>query len=65
MEGAEGEPAKPEPQELIDRLMERLKEAGLGKQAALIVNKYSGYGKTPDETRRLYGELRALLKGRP
>jgi len=65
VEGAEGEPAKPEPQELIDRLMERLKEAGLGKQAALIVNKYSGYGKTPDETRRLYGELRALLKGRP
>jgi hypothetical protein len=55
--------AKPEPQELIDRLIERLKEAGLGKQAAQIVTKYGGYGKYPDETRKLYGELRALLKG--
>jgi hypothetical protein len=61
----EPEPAKPEPQELIDRLIERLKEAGLGKQAALIVTKYGGYGKTPDETRKLYGELRALLKRHP
>lgn len=55
--------AKPEPQELIDRLIERLKEAGLGRQAAQIVMKYGGYGKQPDETRKLYGELRALLKG--
>ncbi|WP_299432122.1 Rad52/Rad22 family DNA repair protein [uncultured Meiothermus sp.] len=55
--------AKPEPQELIDRLIERLKEAGLGKQAAQIVMRYGGYGKHPDETRKLYGELRALLKG--
>lgn len=55
--------AKPEPQELIDRLIERLKHAGLGKQAALIVMKYGGYGKHPEETRKLYGELRALLKG--
>lgn len=57
------EPAKPEPLELIDRLMERLKEAGLGKQAALVITRYGGYGKTPDEIRRVYGELRALLKG--
>ncbi|GIW26486.1 Rad52/Rad22 family DNA repair protein [Meiothermus sp.] len=57
------DPAKPEPQELIDRLIERLKGAGLGKQAAQIVMKYGGYGKHPDETRKLYGELRALLKG--
>lgn len=55
--------SKPEPQELIDRLMERLKESGMGKQAAQVITKYGGYGKTPDETRRLYGELRALLKG--
>ncbi|MCX8087953.1 MAG: Rad52/Rad22 family DNA repair protein [Meiothermus ruber] len=55
--------AKPEPQELIDRLIERLRQAGLGKQAALIVMKYGGYGKHPEETRKLYGELRALLKG--
>ena len=53
---------KPEPQELIDRLVERLREAGLGKQTAQIVMKYGGYGKSPDETRKLYGELRALLK---
>lgn len=57
------DPPKPEPQELIDRLIERLKENGLGKQAALIVTKYGGYGKTSDDTRRLYAELRALLKG--
>lgn len=54
--------AKPEPQELIDRLIERLRQAGLGKQAAIIVMKYGGYGKHPEETRKLYGELRALLK---
>lgn len=54
--------SKPEPQELIDRLIERLRQAGLGKQAALIVMKYGGYGKHPEETRKLYGELRALLK---
>ncbi|MER3483234.1 MAG: DNA repair protein Rad52, partial [Meiothermus sp.] len=51
--------------ELIDRLIERLKEAGLGKQAAQIITRHGGYGKTPDETRRVYGELRALLKGQP
>jgi len=55
--------AKPEPQELIDRLIERLRQAGLGRQAARIVTKYGGYGKHPEETRKLYGELRALLKG--
>jgi len=54
---------RPGLQELIDRLLERLKHAGLGKQAALIVMKYGGYGKHPEETRKLYGELRALLKG--
>ncbi len=54
--------AKPEPHELIDRLVERLRQAGKGKEAARILTKYGGYGKTPDETRRLYGELRALLK---
>lgn len=59
------EPPKPEPQELIDRLIERLKEAGLGKQAAQIISKHGGYGKNIDETRKVYGELRALLKGQP
>ncbi|RIH88049.1 Single-stranded DNA-binding protein DdrA [Meiothermus luteus] len=64
-EGVQGpsSPEKLEPQVLIDRLLERLKQAGLGKQAAQIVVKYGGYGRYPEETRRLYGELRALLKG--
>ncbi len=55
---------KPEPQELIDRLIDRLKEMGMGKEVARIVMKYQGYGKNLDETRQLYGELRSLLKGK-
>jgi hypothetical protein len=62
-EAGEPEEEKPEAYRLIDQLLERLKEKGLGKEAAKIVTKYGGYGKTPEETRRLYGELRALLKG--
>jgi hypothetical protein len=61
--GEPEEEEKPEAYRLIDQLLERLKEKGLGKEAAKIVTKYGGYGKTPEETRRLYGELRALLKG--
>ncbi|BAW01564.1 Rad52/22 double-strand break repair protein [Thermus thermophilus] len=60
---AETEEEKPEAHRLIDQLLERLKEKGLGKEAARIVTKYGGYGKTPEETRKLYGELRSLLKG--
>lgn len=61
---AEASPAKPEPQELIDRLIDRLKELGMGKEVARIVMKYQGYGSSPEETKRLYGELRSLLKGK-
>jgi len=61
---AHAEAEKPEPQELIDRLIDRLKEMGLGKEVARIVMKYQGYGKNLDETRQLYGELRGLLKGK-
>ncbi|PZA06734.1 MULTISPECIES: Rad52/Rad22 family DNA repair protein [unclassified Meiothermus] len=61
---AEAPPAKPEPQELIHRLIDRLKEQGMGKEVARIVMKYQGYGSSPEETKRLYGELRALLKGK-
>lgn len=60
----ETSPAKPEPQELIDRLIDRLKELGMGKEVARIVTKYQGYGSSPEETKRFYGELRALLKGK-
>lgn len=59
------EAAKPEPHELIDRLIERLKAQGHGKEVAKIVMKYQGYGQTLDETRRLYAELRTMLKGNP
>ncbi|AFV75780.1 Rad52/Rad22 family DNA repair protein [Thermus oshimai] len=57
------EEEKPEAHRLIDQLLERLKEKGLGKEAARILTKYGGYGKTPEETKKLYGELRNLLKG--
>ncbi len=57
------EEEKPEAYRLIDQLLERLKEKGLGKEAARIITRYGGYGKTPEETRSLYGELRKLLKG--
>ncbi|XOB98088.1 DNA repair protein Rad52 [Deinococcota bacterium DY0809b] len=53
--------AKPSAQELIDRLIARLREAGKGREAAALVVKYGGYGRDPETTKRLYGELRALL----
>ena len=56
------EEEKPEAHRLIDRLVEHLRERGKGKEAARILARYGGYGKTPEETKRLYGELRALLK---
>lgn len=62
--------ARPEPSaetraagahEVIERLIERLREEGLGKEAALLVVRYQGYGRTPEESRELYGRLRSLL----
>ncbi|WP_457638451.1 hypothetical protein [Oceanithermus sp.] len=55
---------KPSAQELIDKLMAKLREVGKGREAAALVVKYGGYGSDPEETRRLYGELRALLLGK-
>jgi len=60
-EAAPSAPAKPSAQELIDRLIARLREAGKGKEAAALVVKYGGYGTDPETTKKLYGELRALL----
>lgn len=54
--------AKPEPHELIDRLVERLRQMGKGREAARIIARHSGYGRTAEETKRLYSELRALLR---
>ncbi len=55
---------RPEAHQVIDRLVERLKEEGLGSQAARLVVRYGGYGRTAEESRELYGKLRSLLVGK-
>lgn len=55
------EPEKPAGQQAIDRLIERLRSAGLGLQAAQLVMEHGGYGADPEEARELYAKLRALL----
>ena len=52
---------KADPIELINQLVARLKKRGKGAAAARIITKHGGYGKTPEEQRALYGELRRLL----
>jgi hypothetical protein len=52
---------KPAGQQAIDRLLERLKEAGLGREAARLVVACGGYGSGGESARELYGKLRALL----
>lgn len=53
--------ARPEAHQVIDRLVERLKAEGLGAAAAKLVVRYGGYGRDAEESRELYGRLRALL----
>lgn len=53
--------AKPAGQRAIDRLLERLKDEGLGLQAAKLVVEYGGYGSDPQAARELYAQLRGLL----
>ena len=53
---------KPAGQQMIDRLVERLKEEGHGLQAARLLVRYGGYGKDPEAARELYAQLRALLR---
>jgi len=55
------EPGRPDGQQVIDRLLERLKAEGLGKDAARLLVEHHGYGRTPEEARVLYGKLRGLL----
>ena len=55
------EPAKPDGQAMIDRLIDRLKEQGQGLAAARILVKHGGYGKDPQAARELYAALRSLL----
>ncbi len=52
---------RPEAHQVIDRIVERLKAEGLGAQAAKLVVEYGGYGRDAEESRELYGRLRALL----
>lgn len=52
---------RPEAHQMIDRLVERLKAEGLGTAAAKLVVQYGGYGRDVEESRELYGRLRALL----
>lgn len=56
-----GDAAKPDGHQVIDRLVERLREEGLGADAARLVTSYGGYGGDPDASRELYAKLRALL----
>ncbi|MBX3144453.1 MAG: hypothetical protein KF813_11890 [Trueperaceae bacterium] len=61
---ASAAPAAPERSQgaqAIDKLVERLNEEGLGRQAARLVVAHHGYGRNPDEGRELYSKLRALL----
>lgn len=46
----------------IDRLMESLREAGLGAQTLAIITRHGGYGKNVEESRAIYKELQALQK---
>lgn len=55
--------AKPTGQQMIDRLVDRLKEEGQGLAAARLLVRYGGYGKDPDTARELYAQLRVLLRG--
>jgi hypothetical protein len=61
-DGSEG--VKPEGQQAIDRLVERLKVEGYGLDAAKLLVAYGGYGSDPQAARELYGKLRELLSRR-
>lgn len=52
---------KPAGQQAIDRLVERLRQEGLGLEAAKLVMNYGGYGDDAEAARELYSKLRTLL----
>jgi hypothetical protein len=54
-------PARSEGQQVIERLVERLRAEGLGREAATLVVEHGGYGRSPEEARELYRRLRELL----
>lgn len=51
-----------EGQQMIDRLLERLKDEGQGLAAARLLVRHGGYGNDPTSARELYSELRDLLR---
>lgn len=64
--------AAPEPsgksagQQAIDRLIDRLRQQGLGFEAAQLISTFQGYGENAEAARELYGKLRNLLvQGNP
>lgn len=57
----DGQAGKPDGHQVIDRLVERLRQEGLGADAARLVTSYGGYGGDPESSRELYAKLRALL----
>lgn len=61
---ASPEAVKPEGQQAIDRLLERLKVEGHGLEAARLLVDYGGYGSDPQAARELYRRLRELLASR-
>lgn len=59
--GPSADPPKSEAHQVIDRLVDRLRDEGLGADAARLVARYGGYGADADASRELYAKLRALL----
>ncbi len=55
------ETVRPEGQQVIERLVDRLKAEGLGHEAARLVVSFGGFGRTTEEARDLYKRLRELL----
>lgn len=53
--------ARAEAQQVIERLLERLKAEGLGREAAALVVEHGGYGRSSEDARELYRKLRELL----
>src|SRR5690606_13061485 len=51
-------PERSQGAQAIDKLVERLNEEGLGREAARLVVAHHGYGRNPAEGRELYSKLR-------
>jgi hypothetical protein len=60
-ESADARGLTAEGQQMIDRLLERLKDEGQGLSAARLLVKHGGYGNDPASARELYTQLRDLL----